>query len=181
MEMTQPVPPFGRDVEARAQARAQLRSLAEQGAFPAAELDQRLAELDRVGSSGLATMTALPGYSAQDRLRLVAGMSAERRRGAWTVPPYLFIQAAASNVRLDCREAVTAAVIIDVEISGGMGSVKMILPEGWAVNGDRLTKQIGTASVRVPGTPAPGCPLIVVHGALGVGSFRAVTRRSRRG
>ncbi len=164
----------------RAQARSHLRSLAEQGAFPPAELDRRLAELDLVNSPGVPAVVALPGYRPDDRLRLVAGMSRERRRGIWTVPPYLFVQAAGSNVRLDCREASAVTAVIDLELSGGLGTVKLILPEGWAVNTDRLARQIGTASVRVPGTPAPGCPLIVVHGALGVGNFRAVTRRSRR-
>jgi hypothetical protein len=163
----------------RAQARSRLRSLAEQGAFPPAELDRRLADLDLVNSPEVAAVVELPGYRPGDRLRLVAGMSNERRRGVWTVPPYLFVQAAASNVRLDCREARAVTAVIDLEVSGGLGSVKLILPEGWALNTDRLAKQIGTASVRVPSTPAPGCPLIVVHGALGVGSFRAVTRRSR--
>lgn len=167
----------------RAQARAQLRSLAEQGLLGPAELDQQLAaleEIDGAVSVPMAGLLGAPGYRPDDRLVLVAGMSAERRRGPWTVPPFVLAHPAASNVRLDCREATAAAPVIDVEITGGMGSVVLVVPEGWAVNVDRLAKQAGSISVKAADTPSRNCPLILVHGTSGLGRFKARTRSRSR-
>ncbi len=160
----------------QAAARARLRSLAEQGIIPPSELDQRIAAL--AGGGAGAALTP-PGYAVDDRLQIVAGWSRERRTGRWTMPPFLRVQAAGSNVRLDCRQAVAAAPMIDLEIAAGIAKVSLIMPAGWAVNADRLTKQLGTISVRAPDRPAPGCPLIWVHGSVGIGSFRARVRPAR--
>lgn len=160
----------------QAEARAQLRSLAEQGIIPPSELDQRLAAL---AAGGAVAAVVPPGYAVHDRLQIVAGWSSERRTGRWTIPPFLRVQAAASNVRLDCREATAAAPLIDLEIGGGIAKVSLIVPDGWAVSADRLAKQLGTVSVRVPDRPAPGCPLIWVHGSVGIGTFRARVRSPR--
>ena len=112
------------------------------------------------------------GYSREDPLRLDGGMSSEKRRGAWTVPPFILINQGMGSVKLNCLEATPAAQLIEIEVIGGAGSIVLVLPDGWAVNTDRLSKAWGSKSVKVPGEPAPGKPLLVIYGSLGMGSFK---------
>ena len=114
-----------------------------------------------------------PGYRPDDRLNLTAGFSSEKRTGHWVIPPFLRVQAGFADVKLDCRHAQAASSVIDLEIGMGASTFKLILPPGWAVNADRLNKGLGTIKVKVPSTADAGCPTIVVHGQMGVGTFVA--------
>lgn len=113
-----------------------------------------------------------PGYSRDDPLRLDGGMSSEKRNGVWTVPPYLRISSGAGAVKLNCLQATSVTPVIDAEVIAGVGSVLIVVPEGWAVNDDRLGKAIGSKTIKVPRTPAAGCPLLVLHGSVGLGSLK---------
>ena len=111
-----------------------------------------------------------PGYSREDPLRLEAGMGSEKRSGVWTVPPFILIKQGMGSVKLNCVEATPAAQLIEVEVIGGAGSIVLVLPDGWAADADRLHK--GSKSVKVPREPAPGKPLLVIYGSVGLGSFK---------
>jgi hypothetical protein len=123
-----------------------------------------------------------PGFSREDPLRLEAGMSSEKRRGPWTVPPFIRINQGMGSVKLDCLEATPAAELIEIEVVGGAGSILLVLPDGWAVDADRLSKTWGTKTVKVPQRPAPGKPLLLIFGWLGLGSLkvRPASRREQR-
>ena len=174
---------------------AALQEAAGDGRLSMAELDDRLdaalqaktyADLDvlvadlSVELPSRALTSALPqaqrppsaGYSREDPLRLDGGMSSEKRRGAWTVPPFILINQGMGSVKLNCLEATPAAQLIEIEVIGGAGSIVLVLPEGWAVDADRLSKSWGSKSVDVPREPAPGKPLLLIYGALGLGSFK---------
>jgi hypothetical protein len=110
------------------------------------------------------------GYSREDPLRLDAGMGSEKRRGVWTVPPFILIKQGMGSVELNCLEATPAAQLIEIQVIGGVGSVVLVLPDGWAADADRLSK--GSKSVKVPREPASGRPLLVIYGSLGLGSFK---------
>ena len=112
----------------------------------------------------------LAGYSREDPLRLDAGMGSEKREGIWTVPPFILIKQGMGSVKLNFMEATPAAQLIEIEVIGGAGSIVLVLPGGWAVDADRLHK--GSKSVKVPRDPAPGKPLLVIYGSLGLGSFK---------
>ena len=64
------------------------------------------------------------------------------------------------------------APVIEVEVIAGAGSITIIVPDGWAVNDDRLGKSMGTKTIKVTRTPAPGAPLLVVYGSVGMGTFK---------
>ena len=113
-----------------------------------------------------------PGYSREDPLRLDGGMSSEKRDGVWVVPPFLRISSGMGSVKLNCLQATAAAPVIEVEVIAGAGSVVIILPDGWAANDDRLGKTMGSKTIKVPRTPAPGQPLLVLYGGVGLGSFK---------
>ena len=113
-----------------------------------------------------------PGYSREDPLRLDGGMSSEKRDGVWVVPPFLRLSSGMGSVKINCLQASAAAPVIEVEVIAGAGSITIILPDGWAVNDDRLGKSMGTKTIKVPRTPAPGAPLLVVYGSVGMGTFK---------
>ena len=168
---------------------AGLRRAAEEGRLAAEELDLRAARArqartrgelevllaDLVGPANRTNpgMLVAPGYRPDDQLMLSAGFSGEKRTGVWTVPPFLRAHALADDVRLDCRHAQTVAPVIDLEVLPGAGAVVLVLPPGWAVNTDRLTKGLGTITVKVPTVPDPGCPVFAVRGSVGIGTFKA--------
>jgi hypothetical protein len=112
------------------------------------------------------------GYSREDPLRLDGGTGTEKRGGVWTVPPFMLITQGLGSVKLNCLEATPAAQLIEIEVIGGAGSIVLVLPDGWAVDADRLSKSLGSKSVKVPREPAPGKPLLVIYGAVGLGSFK---------
>lgn len=166
-------------------ARARLRSLAEQGLIDPSDLDAQLAALDAGDASALALAHhgyAAAGYREDDPMVISAGWSDQSRSGVWAVPPYLHIQAKASNVRLNFLQAQASAPVIWMEISGAMGNVKLVLPEGWAVDADRVSSGMGKIRVRVSNQPAPGCPVLVLRGSLAMGNLRVRygTRRELR-
>ena len=113
------------------------------------------------------------GYTPQDQLVLDPGLGTEKREGVWTLPPFIRINQGMGTVKLNLLQARTAAPVTEIEVLGGAGTTVMVLPDGWGVNVDRLTKSWGTVSVKVPRDPAPGSPLLVVYGSMGMGTFKA--------
>ncbi len=119
------------------------------------------------------------GYSREDPLRLEGGLSSEKRDGSWVIPPFVRLGSGMGSVKLNCLLARPAAGVIEVEVVPGAGSVLIILPDGWGVDADRLTKSMGSKTIKVPRDPAPGKPLLVFYGGVGLGSFK-VRPGSRR-
>ncbi|MGV1007103.1 MAG: hypothetical protein ACOYBY_00650 [Dermatophilaceae bacterium] len=128
------------------------------------------------------TTLALLGTSPEHRLVLSAGMSSHVRRGVWTVPAYLSLSAGAGTVKLDFQQAICPHPVVDVAVSGGLGSIVLVLPEGWAANTDQVGTGIGSVSNKVDALPQPGKPLFILHGSSVVGSVkvRHPSRRDRR-
>ena len=55
---------------------------------------------------------------------------------------------------------------------GGAGSIVLVLPDGWAVDTDRLSNAWGSKTVKVPRDLAPGKPLLMSYGSLGMGKLK---------
>lgn len=100
------------------------------------------------------------------------GMSSFVRRGIWTVPAYLNLSAGLATVKLDFQQAICPHDVVDIHVSGGVGSVVLVVPEGWAANTDQVVKGIGSVSNKVDTVPHPGKPLLVIHGNSVAGSVR---------
>jgi hypothetical protein len=73
----------------------------------------------------------------------------------WTIPPFIVINQGVGSVKLNCLEATPAAQLIEIKVIGGTGSIVLVLPDGWAVDADRLSKAWGSKTVKVPRDPAP--------------------------
>lgn len=159
-----------------------------------ADLDPLVADLSvdlpwrTAGRSGPPRPTSA-GYSREDPLRF-GGVTREKRQGLWTVPPFIQINQGI-GAKLNCLRATPAAEVIEIEVIGGVGSIVLVLPDGWAADTDRLSKFWGGKTVKVPQEPAPGKPLLAIYGSLGHGAFtvrppsrlelRRVTRETARG
>lgn len=118
---------------------------------------------------------ALPGYSTDDPLELIARMEDVKRAGEWEVPPYIDARAEASNVRLDCRHARAGASVIQFLVSGALGDIVVVVPPGWAADASRVSSSMGSVKVSVPSRPEPGCPLLLFDGKLGAGDLKVRT------
>lgn len=164
------------------------RAARAQAAVTYADLDLLFADLpvpppsERFGQPFAGSRPERPGWSPDHRLALTAGISRERRRGPWEIPPFVRVSGDFGSVLLDCRQATCLAPVIDIDVAGGAGSVRIIVPDGWGVNTEQVTKGWGTLRNRVQSQPDPGQPLLMLHGTAGVGSvrIRAATSQSRR-
>ena len=119
------------------------------------------------------TPSGPPGFSPQDPLIINAGFTGAKKTGPWEIPPFLQVQATADTARIDCLQATARSPIIDLEVLAGLGTVVLVVPEGWGVQVDRLGKSWGTVKSQVPNQAAWGNPLIVVRGSIGMGTFKA--------
>jgi len=124
-------------------------------------------------ASGPVSAVTEPGYSPLDPLVLSAGWEGVKRTGRWRVPPFIRASSGIDGVTIDCLLAQHTSQVIDLEVSPAAGSVTLIVPDGWGVQIDRLARGFGSAKSTVATDAAPGCPAVVVHGGVGLGSFRA--------
>lgn len=126
-----------------------------------------------------APLPQLPGFSEHDPLILDGGWSSVVRTGEWELPPFVRINGGAGTVRLNCLQATTRARVIDIEVIASMGTVVIVVPEGWAANTDRLSSSWGTARSKIASTPSDGKPVLLLRGSVGMGTLR-VRHPSRR-
>jgi hypothetical protein len=111
------------------------------------------------------------GLSEDNPMVFQAGSETVKRSGRWSVPPYLRLRGGSGSIKLDFRQAVPLSPVIVVEVKNGLGAIKMILPRGWAVRSDGLSRSMGTCRIEVDDTPIPGLPLLIVRGKLSLGTF----------
>lgn len=126
--------------------------------------------LDRIAVPGASPE---PGWSPDDPLVISAPFDDDRRVGQWSLPPYIKVTTGFGDVVLVCLEAKAETRVVRIEVSGGAGDIRLILPEGWAVRADRVTRGIGGVRVRVPGRPERGAPLLEISGSLTIGDLVA--------
>ena len=143
-----------------------------------ADLDRLVVDLPVTPPSAAVRRTATTAHLARlgtdpdHRQTLSGGMSSYVRRGVWTVPAYLNLNAGMATVKLDFQQAICPHDVVDISVSGGVGAVVLVVPEGWGVNTDQVGKGIGSVSNKVDTIPRPGKPLLVLHGSSVAGSVK---------
>lgn len=112
-----------------------------------------------------------PGSSPSDPLEINATLGDRKRRGPWVIPRYVSVSAVAATVKLDCLQATTAEPVVELQVTGGLGTVVLVVPDGWGVNVDRLS--VGEVKTSVPPIASWGMPQFIVSGGMGLGTFKA--------
>lgn len=125
------------------------------------------------GVAASMSAASAPGHYPRDPLVVRAGWDNSRLREKWIAVPFIRLEPVGATAELNFLEAVVEHNVIEVEVTSGMGSSVIVVPEGWGVNINRLSTGWGTAKSRVAAVPDPGRPMIVVSGSLGMGSFVA--------
>ncbi len=111
------------------------------------------------------------GQTPQTPVVYTAGGETFRKSGEWTVAPFIRIKGGFGTVILDMQRARAAAPIIHLEVAGGLGEIRIIVPEGWGADISAVTPGLGSRKCDVDEQPAPGFPLLYATGSLMLGSF----------
>lgn len=111
------------------------------------------------------------GASPENPMVLDGGWWSERRVGAWEVPQFMRLKGGMGSVTVDCTEATTIHQVIHLWVEGDMGSITVVVPEGWAADANGVNKSWGSVTVKVPPEPTMGRPVLVVNGSMGAGSL----------
>ena len=61
--------------------------------------------------------------------------------------------------------------MVDIAVSGGVGSIVLVVPRGWGANTDRVDRWMGRVSNRIDAIAGPGSPTLLLHGSSAVGSI----------
>ncbi|MER6606867.1 DUF1707 domain-containing protein [Streptomyces sp. NPDC000927] len=164
----------------------QLREAAAEGRIDLDELDARLGlALSAKTCAELVPLTEdlVPvAVAAGEPLVLDGGMHGASRSGRWKVPPAIRARAGAGGVRIDFTLADCRWREIELDVHGGMGGVKIVVPQGWAVQTDELSLGLGGLKDRTTGERVPGAPLLRLTGSCGMGgvTVRHPNFRERR-
>ncbi|WLQ35525.1 DUF1707 domain-containing protein [Streptomyces castrisilvae] len=154
----------------------QLREAAAEGRIDLDELDVRLnLALTAKTYGDLAPLTddLVPVVAdTGEPLTLRGGMHGVKREGAWKVPPLIVVQAGMGGARLDFSQAECRLREVELEVDAQMGGVRIVVPEGWAVDTDALDLGLGGLRDRTSGARTPGAPLLRFTGTCGMGGVR---------
>ncbi|MBH1933018.1 DUF1707 and DUF2154 domain-containing protein [Streptomyces sp. AV19] len=152
-----------------------LQDAAAEGRLDFAELDVRLEKALNAKDQGelsllVADLPPAAGAGPGEPLDLKGGMHGVVRTGAWKVPALITVNAGMGGAVLDFTRVSTRLPEVEIRVKAKTGGVKMIVPEGWAVDTDRVDPSMGGVRNRTTaGEPAPGTPLIRVTGSAGMG------------
>ncbi len=169
-----------------------LRDATADGRLGLDEIDERLAatysaktfgELDRVTDDLVAPARAAavaPAHgSTDDLLRLTAVIDDVKRSGRWHAPGRIVATAQVGSVKLDFTEAVLAGPVVEVDAWANVGSVVMLVPEGWRVDVDGVSSGLGSVKNKtIP--PVAGRPTLKVTGRATVGDVTVRHPRNSR-
>ncbi|MGZ3141602.1 DUF1707 SHOCT-like domain-containing protein [Lentzea chajnantorensis] len=112
---------------------------------------------------------------ARERTELKSTMSTTTRKGHWIVPNELVIRNTLGTTNLDFTAAeVPPVVTVDLDVS--LGTVKLLLPAGAAVDADAVEVTAGEVKDKVRSTA--GSPRFRLRGAVRGGTV--VIKRSKR-
>ncbi|MFB6814222.1 DUF1707 domain-containing protein [Streptomyces sp. NPDC056347] len=168
----------------------QLREAAAEGRIDLDELDTRLGQaLAAKTYAELAPLTEdlVPIEVAMgEPLVLKGGLHGVKRAGAWKVPPVIRAQGGMGGVRIDFTRAECRLREIALEVRGEMGGVRIVVPEGWTVDSDRVDQGLGALKDRTTSERTPGAPVLRMTGSSGMGGVYVrhpnfVERRKLRG
>lgn len=126
-----------------------------------AELEPLTADLPAPGSA-VASAPAVVG----------ATLSKTRRQGYWEVPGRLIVNVTLGKVVLDFTQAKLTTPAVEVEVTGTLASIEVVVPAGMRVDISGLSTPLGKSQVTGGGSGDDG-PLIRFVGTLTLGTLKA--------
>jgi hypothetical protein len=150
----------------------QLRDAAAEGRINLAELDVRLEKaLQAETHADLVLLTAdlPPAVLAEPGATLVikGGINGASRSGRWQVPARVVAHGGLGGVRLDFTRVDCRLPEVELEVHGEMAGVKIVIPDGWAVETGGLDPGLGGLRNKTTTDRLPKTPLIRVSGTGG--------------
>lgn len=170
------------DIE-RGQAINQLQQAGFEGRLTAAELDERISAAQQAKTQRdlerlvVDLPTQRPAVRAEDKVELHSSVGSIKRRGVWTPPRRLMVSSGTGSVTLDFSAARIEFPEIDIELSVGTGSTKILLPPGASANVNGVSTGTGHVRSRVPDAPTGTAPHFRITGHTGTGSIKVRYRR----
>ncbi len=112
-----------------------------------------------------------------EKRRALAVMGGVERKGAWLVPRQLRAVAVMGGIDLDFREVQLPPGVTEIKVTAIMGGVEIIVPPHLAVSCDGIGIMGGFEGVdRMPTSPEPDSPLLVISGVAFMGGVDVKTR-----
>jgi hypothetical protein len=139
------------------------------------DLDALVTDLPAYGPT--ATTRAASGVPAQwsgPRVSQITPIGSVKRGGHWRLDRDMEIGTVVGSVKLDLRQAEIAAPIVDMHVRATVGSVKIWIPRGIAVDVDGATV-LGSRTI-ADSAAVPGAPLLRLHIDTVVGSVKVYRR-----
>ncbi|HET9424946.1 MAG TPA: DUF1707 domain-containing protein [Gemmatimonadaceae bacterium] len=133
------------------------------------------------GSSG-ASLESPGARLERDRQRVVSIMSAQSRRGIWTVPRELDVFALFSDTVIDLSQASLPSDIVELHVKVLFASLRVVVPAG-----TRVVNRVGAFAANVESEPAldlapmvPGSPVIRISGTAAFANLEIVAGPAAR-
>ncbi len=132
------------------------------------DLDALVADLPGARAPGPAPTALVPAAGDEGVLRLAAPVGDRKQEGRWVVPPRVVAEAGLGTVKIDFTEAVCEHAVVEVQVRASVGSVVLVVPEGWSARTDQVSAGVGSVKNKVGERPGGGT-LLHVRGSAGVG------------
>ncbi|GAA0380685.1 hypothetical protein Acor_02290 [Acrocarpospora corrugata] len=171
-----------------------LTAAAAEGRIDLSELDVRLdLALNARTYADLAPLTAdLPPEFAADPVQplvLDGGLTGATRTGRWRVPARITVSGGMGSAKLDFTQTECRLPEIEIEAHGQMGSVTIIIPDGWVAETTAMEPGLGGFWDKTTSDRLPRTPLIRLTGTGGAGgvvirhpnSWERRTQRRKQG
>ena len=126
-----------------------------------AELTPLTADLPAVGSA----VSTAPA-------RVAATLSKTRREGYWEVPGRIDVAVTLGKIVLDFTQAKLTTPVVEVDVTGMLSSIDVIVPAGMRVDVSALHTPLGKSQVS-GARPAEDGPLVRFVGTLRMGTLKA--------
>ena len=138
------------------------------------DLDLLVTDLPVHTSIPVARAASYPAPASGPRVSQITPVGSVKRGGYWRLDRDMEIGVVVGSVKLDLRQAEIAAPVVDIHVRVTLGSVKIRIPQGIAVDVDGAS-MVGSRTI-ADSAAVPGAPLLRLHIDTVVGSVKVYRR-----